>query len=100
MPGFLAALSVVGMLAMLWVGGGILIHGLAVLGWPAPEHVVHHVSELAAHAVPVAPAVFGWLAGAALSGVAGLAVGAAVAPLAHHLLLPLYRRMTGGGAHA
>jgi hypothetical protein len=32
--------------------------------------------------------------------VAGLAVGAAVAPLAHHLLLPLYRRITGGGAHA
>jgi predicted DNA repair protein MutK len=100
MPGFLAALSVVGMLAMLWVGGGILIHGLAVLGWPAPQHAVHHVSELAAHAVPVAPAAFGWLAGAALSGVAGLAVGAALAPLAHHILVPLYRRLSGGRAHA
>ena len=29
MPPFLAALSFIGMLAMLWVGGGILVHGLA-----------------------------------------------------------------------
>jgi hypothetical protein len=100
MPGFLATLSVVGMAAMLWVGGGILIHGLAVLGWPAAEHWVHHVSEIAAHAVPVAPAVAGWLTGAALSGVAGLAVGAVAAPVAHHVLLPLYRRFAGGSAHA
>ena len=99
MPGFLAALSVVGMAAMLWVGGGILVHGLAVLGWSAPERWIHQVSEIAARAAPVAPAVVGWFTGAALSGVIGLAAGALTAPVAHHILLPLYRRLTAGRAN-
>jgi predicted DNA repair protein MutK len=79
------------MLAMLWVGGGIIIHGLAVLGWPGPEHFVHHLSEVAAHAVPFASAVAGWFAGAAASGVLGLVIGALTAPLVEHALLPLVR---------
>src|SRR5262249_13754187 len=40
MPPFLEALSFIGMLAMLWVGGGILVHGLAELGIDAPEHLI------------------------------------------------------------
>jgi predicted DNA repair protein MutK len=99
MPGFLVGLSIVGMAAMLWVGGGILVHGLAGLGWPGPEQWIHHVSEIAARAVPVAPVVAGWFTGAAISGVAGLAVGAACAPVAHRILLPLYRKLTGGRGH-
>lgn len=93
MPGFLAVLSIIGMLAMLWVGGGIIIHGLAVLGWPAPEHFVHHLSEVAAHAVPFASAVAGWLAGAAASGLFGLVIGALTAPLVDYALLPLARSL-------
>jgi hypothetical protein len=38
MPPFLKLLSIIGMLAMLWVGGGIILHGLAELGWKAPEY--------------------------------------------------------------
>ena len=52
MPPFLEALSFVGMLAMLWVGGGILVHGLAEYGVTAPEHLIHAVSEAVREAVP------------------------------------------------
>jgi predicted DNA repair protein MutK len=47
MPPFLAALSFVGMLAMLWVGGGILVHGLAEYGIRWPEHLIEKASEFA-----------------------------------------------------
>ena len=45
MPPFLKLLSFVGTIAMLWVGGGILIHSLAIYGFDGPEHVIHDVSE-------------------------------------------------------
>lgn len=73
MPPFLAALSFVGMLAMLWVGGGILVHGLHELGVHGPEEAIKH---LTAGFGPV----LGWLATASIYAVIGLAAGAAVNP--------------------
>ena len=50
MPMVMSALSVIGTAAMLWVGGGILLHGSHTLGlhWPAVpvEHLSHAVGEL------------------------------------------------------
>ncbi len=83
MPKFLALLSVVGTVAMLWVGGGILIHSLEVYGIHGPEHVLHDVSEWAAHALPAAGAAAGWLAGALFSALVGLAAGAVIVGLMH-----------------
>ncbi len=40
MPHLLSLLSIVGTLAMLWVGGGIVLHSLAGYGWAGPEHAV------------------------------------------------------------
>ena len=37
---------------MLWVGGGILVHGLAAFGVTAPEHIIHGLSEAVREAVP------------------------------------------------
>ena len=45
MPKLLAALSVIGTVAMLWVGGHILLVGADELGWHAPYGVVHHCEE-------------------------------------------------------
>ena len=47
MPVVLAVLSTVGIAAMLWVGGHILLVGLDDLGWHAPYDAVHHVEEAA-----------------------------------------------------
>src|SRR3546814_14048850 len=41
MPVLLAALSKIGIAAMLWVGGHILLVGAHELGWDAPYDIVH-----------------------------------------------------------
>jgi uncharacterized protein len=79
MPGFLKALAFVGTIAMLWVGGGILIHSLAVFGYPGPEHLIHDWSEAVRAAIPVASGFFAWLTGTLASAMVGLVAGAIVA---------------------
>jgi uncharacterized protein len=76
MPHLLAMLSDLGTAAMLWVGGGIIIHGLAGFGFSMPEHVIHDIAAAISANAPGAPGFMGWLASAALSGVAGLVIGA------------------------
>lgn len=92
MPVFLNGLAVVGTLAMLWVGGGILLHGSATLGWHAPEELIHGISVTLAGNIPAAEAVVEWLVFAAGSGLVGFAVGAALIPLASHVIVPVWRR--------
>ena len=79
MPPFLKGLGVVGTAAMLWVGGGIVLHGAEELGLAAPAHLAHHLSEVAAHAVPAAPGLVGWIVGALAAGVVGLVLGGVLA---------------------
>jgi predicted DNA repair protein MutK len=93
MPGFLRVLAVVGTAAMIWVGGGIIVHGLATFGFAWPEHVIHAASEAAAQAVPAAPGFVGWMVSAAGAGVAGLVVGFVLIPLVGSVLAPLVRRV-------
>jgi predicted DNA repair protein MutK len=79
MPPFLETLSLVGMVAMLWVGGGILVHGLASFGITGPEHVIHGSSEAARDAVPFDADVLAWLVSAAGAAIVGLIAGAITA---------------------
>ncbi len=83
MPVLMNALSVIGTAAMLWVGGGILVHGIEQYGFDLIPHAIHGAAVAAGAAVPVASAVIEWLVSAIGSGLVGLAVGAAVVPLAH-----------------
>ncbi len=76
MPPFLAALSFVGMLAMLWVGGGILVHGLAEYGIGGPEHLIEIASGFAEQLLPKAGGVLAWITAAAAAAVVGVLVGA------------------------
>lgn len=69
MPRLLALLSTVGIAAMVWVGGQIILHGLHV--YPAKAFGLSDGGAL------------GWTADAALSGVFGLALGAVIV-WAHH----------------
>ena len=93
MPKLLALLSTVGMAAMLWVGGHILLVGADELGWHAPYALVHAAEE-AVHAVPAVGGVLAWLANTLASAVIGLAVGALVVAILH--LVP---RRTRAAAH-
>jgi predicted DNA repair protein MutK len=85
MPPFLKALAVVGTAAMLWVGGGIVIHGLEELGFGALGHLLHDIQ----HAM--GEGAVAWLAGATASGVFGLALGAALIPTVEHVIAPAAR---------
>jgi uncharacterized protein len=76
MPVLLRWLSRIGTVAMLWVGGHIVIAGAEELGWHAPFDVVHHLEE-AVHDWPLG-SVWSWLVGTAASAVAGLAIGLVV----------------------
>lgn len=81
MPWVLFALSKIGMVAMLWVGGGILLHGAEVLGWHAPADAAHHL----AHVLGGGMAAAEWVAGALISAALGLLVGLGLVPLVHRL---------------
>ena len=80
MPHILDALAVLGTLAMAWVGGGILLHGLGHLGLGGGllETVEAWARAAGASASFFGPAV-GWLVHALLAAAFGLAAGAAVA---------------------
>ena len=98
MPVVLQVLSVVGTAAMIWVGGGILVHGLAQFGLEPLEHAIHVMAEAAAHATPVAAGAVGWLASAVGFAVVGLAAGALLIPLVGRLLAPAYARIATRGS--
>jgi hypothetical protein len=83
MPKLLSFLSTVGIAAMLWVGGQIIVHGLATFHVEAPEHVIHDAAVGAAHAIPFAHGLVEWLVSAALAGVVGLVLGAAIVAVHH-----------------
>lgn len=92
MPKVMAALSVVGIAAMIWVGGGIIVHGLEAFGAGAVAHFLHDVAAAAGHAVPGVGPLVEWTIGAAGAGLFGLAVGAAIVA-GHHVVA--HRRAAG-----
>jgi predicted DNA repair protein MutK len=98
MPIVLSTLSWVGMVAMLWVGGHILLVGADELGLHAPYDLVHHI-EVAVHdATGGLGAVLGWLTNTFFSAVLGVLVGALVVVVLH--LLPIGRRKAGHAEEA
>jgi predicted DNA repair protein MutK len=77
MPIFLRVLSSVGIVAMLWVGGHILLVGVDDLGWHWPyEHVHHWEKDAGGGAV-------GWIVNTGCSAVIGAVVGAIVVSIMH-----------------
>ena len=85
MPKVMAALSTIGIAAMIWVGGGIIVHGLEEFGLAGIAHAIHDAGEAAAHAVPALGGAIEWTVGAVASGVLGLAIGAVIVAVHHKL---------------
>ena len=76
-PTVLTALSGIGTAAMLWVGGGILLHGLEELGAPTIPHLAHDLAHGVAEAVGggAVGATLEWIANAIAAAIAGAIVG-------------------------
>ena len=75
MPHIFSVIGVVGTVAMLWVGGHLVIANLAEVGVP----VFHHVLEAAEHAVASAGGFVTWLVETLLSGIFGVVLGSLIA---------------------
>jgi len=94
MPKLLAGISVLGTLAMLWVGGHILVQNVAEVGFEWPWHQVEHLAHGVHDAVPGVGAVLGWITETAILAVVGLAFGLVIVAAVEGV-----RRLRGGGSH-
>ncbi|MBO0899839.1 DUF808 domain-containing protein [Cellulomonas sp. zg-ZUI222] len=99
MPKVLAVLSTVGIAAMLWVGGHILLVGIDELGWHGLYDVVHHLEE-AVHGVAGVGGFLAWLVNTAASALLGLVVGAVVVLVMHQVHRWRHRGAAAGDAAA
>ena len=79
MPIVMKMLSVVGIAAMIWVGGHIIVDGLNKLGVHEPYHIFHVIADGAGHAVPAAAGLVTWLVTTFLDFLIGLTLGGILA---------------------
>lgn len=93
MPFFLKLLAIVGTAAMIWVGGGIVIHGLAQFGFDAPEHWLHDLAERLGGQSPFAPGFMTWLVSAVGSGITGLVLGFLLIPIVGKVIAPIWQKI-------
>ena len=82
-PYLLTSLSAIGTAAMLWVGGGIILHGMEQLGFETMPHAVHDGAHSVAEAIGTMTPVVEWLANAVAASIAGLIIGGVIVGLMH-----------------
>ena len=85
-PKLLVTLSVVGTVAMLWVGGGIIVHGTHEVGFHPLYELAHGAEYAVKGATGALGGVAGWFTYAALSALIGLTLGAVIAVVLHKVL--------------
>ena len=89
MPMVLTGLATIGTAAMLWVGGGILVHGLHEYHLDLLPGLIGGLGEAAGRISLIGP-VTAWLATAAASAVVGLVTGGVIVAILH--LIPRGKR--------
>ena len=90
MPGFMKLLTLIGTAAMLWVGGAIIIHGLAQMGWQGPEDLIYGTAK----AIGGGFGLLEWAIKAGVDGVLGLVLGVLLIPLGEKVVTPIWRALT------
>ncbi|PBN42620.1 DUF808 domain-containing protein [Sphingobium sp. D43FB] len=83
MPILMKILSVVGTAAMLWVGGGLIVHGLHEYHLDLIPDMIHHLAQGAAQALPAIGPVADWVVNAIGAGIVGLIIGAIIVAVLH-----------------
>jgi predicted DNA repair protein MutK len=99
MPWVMRILSFVGTAAMIWVGGGIFIHGLAEFGLPQVEHLIEAVAHPAAEALGAFGEELVIILG---DGIFGLLLGLLLIPVVTRVFVPAWKAVRGAlpGARA
>lgn len=85
MPVVMSVLATVGIAAMLWVGGHIILVGLQDIGVPWLYDQVHHIEEDVHHALGAVGGLGGWLTNTLASALLGVAVGAIIVAVTHRI---------------
>ena len=86
-PYLLGAISGLGTAAMLWVGGGILVHGFEELHiFEFIPHTIHDLSHRAAEASGTMGGIVEWLVNALGGAVVGLVIGGIIAAIVRQLV--------------
>lgn len=85
-PHLLTTLSFVGTIAMLWVGGGIIVHGTHETGFHGLSDLIYGAQTAVTGISGAAGPVLGWLTYAALCALFGLILGGTIALTLHKLL--------------
>nr|WP_245228639.1 DUF808 domain-containing protein [Pontixanthobacter sp. CEM42] len=86
MPKLLVALSFIGTIAMLWVGGGILIHGLHEIGLHNLSDFSHGLQHGVEELTGGLGGILGWLTYASISALVGLIAGGVIVFVLHKVL--------------
>jgi hypothetical protein len=82
-PYLLTSLSGIGTAAMLWVGGGIILHGMEEMHFEALPKAVQDSAHAIAEGVGFAVPVVEWLGNALAASVFGLVIGGVIVALMH-----------------
>ncbi|GAA3965694.1 DUF808 domain-containing protein [Gordonia caeni] len=83
MPRVMSVLTIVGVAAMLWVGGHIFLVNLGEAGFAWPADRLHDLEHWAGDLISGVSGLLSWTAGTVASAIAGLLIGAVVVALAH-----------------
>ena len=93
MPWLLKTLTVVGTAAMLWVGGSIIVHSVAQMGWHAPEDAIYGLAS----AVGGESGFAKWAVTAAVDFVIGFIWGLILIPIGVKFIGPVWRAVMPEG---
>ena len=93
MPKVLILLMIIGTAAMLWVGGNIIVHSLANLGYHGLEDAIKGVAKVGSSAVDGASGFVNWFIVAGLDGIFGLMIGFGLIPLVTNVIVPAWTRL-------
>ena len=95
MPTVFRIISVIGTVAMLWVGGHLVIANLAETFWDGPYNALH----AATHAVESLGPVVEWIVDTALSGLFGLVLGLIIAGIVFAVMRVVKGKAPAGASH-
>lgn len=93
MPWLLKALTVVGTAAMLWVGGSIIVHSVAEMGWHGPEDAIYALAT----SLSGGAGFLKWQVTASVDFVIGLAWGLVLIPVGVNFIGPVWNAVTPKG---
>jgi hypothetical protein len=82
-PHLLTGLSGLGTAAMLWVGGGIILHGMEELHFGTIPHAIHDGAHSVAVSIGTMIPVVEWVANALAASIAGLIIGGVIVGIMH-----------------